>query len=81
MDSADADAQRISSVDEQGQQDLLVFSVPDKPLPKALRLFADFEQFPFQTGSTLNASGINYGLLQQQAALKRLKELESLAPR
>lgn len=48
---------------------------------KIKELFADFEQFPFQTGSTLNASGINYGLLQQQAALKRLKELESLAPR
>jgi arylsulfatase len=32
-------------------------------------------------GSSLNAGGINYGWLQQQAALKRLGELEQLAPR
>ncbi|MDM9646787.1 arylsulfatase [Rhizobium sp. S163] len=42
--------------------------------------FADFDQFPYQEGSTLNASNINYGLLRQQAALKRLNELERLAP-
>ncbi|QRM56874.1 arylsulfatase [Sinorhizobium sp. BG8] len=48
---------------------------------KIKEFFADFNDFPFQTGSTLNASGINYGWLQQQAALKRLGELESLAPR
>jgi arylsulfatase A-like enzyme len=48
---------------------------------KIKEFFADFDQFPYQEGSTLNASGINYGLLRQQAALKRLNELESLAPR
>lgn len=48
---------------------------------KIKEFFADFNDFPFQEGSTLNASGINYGLLRQQAALKRLNELESLAPR
>ena len=42
--------------------------------------FSDFDQFPYQEGSSLNASGINYGLLRQQAALKRLKELERLKP-
>jgi len=42
--------------------------------------FSDFEQYPYQTGSSLNASGINYGLLQKQAALKRLKELEVMKP-
>lgn len=42
--------------------------------------FVDFDQFPYQTGSALNAGGINYGWLQQQAALKRLNELERLAP-
>ncbi|RDJ09423.1 arylsulfatase [Rhizobium grahamii] len=42
--------------------------------------FSDFDQFPYQEGSSLNASGINYGLLRQQAALKRLNELERLAP-
>lgn len=48
---------------------------------KIQEFFADFNEYPFQTGSTLNASGINYGWLQQQAALKRLNELEQLAPR
>ena len=47
---------------------------------KIKEFFQDFDQFPFQTGSTLNASGINYGWLQQQAALKRLGELERLMP-
>jgi len=42
--------------------------------------FADFTEFPYQEGSSLNASGINYALLRQEAALNRLKQLESLAP-
>jgi arylsulfatase len=42
--------------------------------------FADFDQFPHQEGSTLNASNIGYGMLRQQAALQRLKELETLSP-
>jgi arylsulfatase len=42
--------------------------------------FGDFDQFPYQEGSSLNASGINYGLLRQQAALKRLNEVERLMP-
>jgi arylsulfatase len=48
---------------------------------KIKEFFADFDQFPYQEGSTLNASGINYGMLRQQAALKRLNEIERLAPR
>ena len=48
---------------------------------KVKELFADFNDFPYQEGSTLNPSGINYGLLRQQAAMKRLQEMESLAPR
>mgnify|MGYP001463926954 CR=1 FL=1 len=47
---------------------------------KVKELFADFDQFPYQEGSTLNPSGINYGLLRQQAALKRLQDVERLAP-
>ena len=31
-------------------------------------------------GSSLNASGINYGLLRQEDAMRRLKELERIAP-
>ena len=33
-----------------------------------------------RTGSSLNAGGINYGLLRQQDAMKRLNELERLTP-
>ncbi len=47
---------------------------------KIKEFFADFDQFPYQEGNSLNAAGINYGLLRQQAALKRLNELERLAP-
>jgi arylsulfatase A-like enzyme len=48
---------------------------------KIKEFFQDFDQYPYQPGSTLNASGISYTWLQQQAALKRLGALESLAPR
>jgi arylsulfatase len=47
---------------------------------KIKEFFADFADFPYQTGSSLNASGIGYGLLRQQDAMKRLKELESIKP-
>jgi hypothetical protein len=48
---------------------------------KVKEFFSDFNQFPYQEGNSLNAACINYGLLRQQAALSRLKELESFAPR
>ena len=48
---------------------------------KIKEFFADFNQFSYQEGSSLNAAGINYGMLRQQAALQRLKELENFAPR
>jgi arylsulfatase len=41
--------------------------------------FSDFDKYPYQTGSSLNAGGINYGMLRQQDALKRLKEVEQMA--
>jgi arylsulfatase len=47
---------------------------------KIKEFFSDFDQFPYQAGSSLNAAGINYSLLRQQDALKRLKDLESLKP-
>ncbi len=46
---------------------------------KIKEFFADFEQYPFQTGSSLNAGSIGYGLLKQQDALKRLKDIEQMA--
>ncbi len=43
--------------------------------------FTDFDKFPFQLGSSLNASGIGYGMLRQEDAMKRLKELETIRAR
>ncbi len=42
--------------------------------------FSDFMDYPYQAGSSLNAGSINYGLLKQADAMKRLKQLESLHP-
>jgi len=47
---------------------------------KVKEFFSDFDQYPFQTGSSLNASNINYGMLRQQDALRRLKDLERMTP-
>jgi len=41
--------------------------------------FADYEQFPHQEGSSLNAGGIGYGMIRQAEAMKRLKELETMS--
>ena len=47
---------------------------------KIKEFFTDYDKFPHQEGSSLNAGGIGYGLLWQTEAMKRLKELESLHP-
>jgi arylsulfatase len=47
---------------------------------KVKEFFADFDKFPHQEGSSLNAGGINYGLLRQAEAMKRLKDLEHFTP-
>src|SRR5262245_41632631 len=47
---------------------------------KIKEFFADFDKYPSQEGSSLNAGGINYGLLRQQQAMKRLKDLERFTP-
>ncbi len=47
---------------------------------KIKEFFSDFDKFPYQEGSTLNPSGINYATLRQQDALRRLKDLERLNP-
>ncbi|HBZ54633.1 MAG TPA: arylsulfatase, partial [Syntrophobacteraceae bacterium] len=48
---------------------------------KIKEFFTDFDKYPFQMGTSLNAANINYGMLRQQEALKRLKELEAMKPR
>jgi arylsulfatase len=47
---------------------------------KIKEFFSDFDKFPYQAGSSLNASGINYRFLQEQAALKKLDALQQLTP-
>jgi arylsulfatase len=47
---------------------------------KIKEFFADFDEFPNQDGSSLNAGGINYSTLRAADALKRLKEMERFAP-
>jgi arylsulfatase len=47
---------------------------------KIKAFFSDFDKYPYQVGSSLNVSGINYGMLRQADAMKRLKELERLTP-
>jgi len=46
---------------------------------KIKEFFSDFDKYPFQAGSTLNPGGINYGMLRQQDAMRRLKEVEGMA--
>jgi arylsulfatase len=41
--------------------------------------FQDFEKYPYQEGSSLNAGHIGYATLKQADALKRLKSLERSA--
>ena len=48
---------------------------------KIREFFTDFDKYPFQMGTSLNAGNIGYGMLRQQEALQRLKELEALKPR
>jgi hypothetical protein len=45
---------------------------------KVKSFFADYDSFPHQEGSSLNAAGIGYGMLKMQDAMKRLKEVETL---
>ena len=47
---------------------------------KIKEFFKDYEQFPHQEGSSLNAGAIGYPMVRQAEAMKRLKELEHLHP-
>ena len=48
---------------------------------KIKEFFADFDQYPYQNGPTLNAAGIGYGMLQKESAMERLKKLETMKTR
>lgn len=47
---------------------------------KIKEFFTDFDKYPYQAGSNLNAAGINYQTLKAVQALKRLEQLETLSP-
>jgi arylsulfatase len=42
--------------------------------------FADFDKYPSQAGSSLNAAGVNYQTLRAAEAMKRLQQLEGITP-
>ena len=46
---------------------------------KVKEFFTDYDNFPHQEGNSLNAAGINYGMLKMQEAMTRLKEVERLS--
>jgi arylsulfatase len=47
---------------------------------KIKEFFTDYEKYPHQEGSSLNAGNIGYGMLRQAELMKRLKEMETLTP-
>jgi arylsulfatase len=44
------------------------------------RFLSTLGDYPFQDGSSLNAAGINYTTLKAASVMKRLQEMETLAP-
>ena len=46
---------------------------------KIKAFFADFEKYPYQAGTSLNAAGINYQTVKMSEALKRLGKIEEFA--
>ena len=46
---------------------------------KLKEFFVDFEKYPYQAGSSLNAAGIGYQTIKMAEALKRLGQLETIA--
>ena len=46
---------------------------------KIKEFFADFADYPYQAGSSLNAGSIGYPMLRTEDAMKRLKTVESFA--
>lgn len=50
------------------------------PIQGVIKEFlSSIPDYPFQEGSSLNAASINYGTLKTAAAMKRLKELETIS--
>jgi len=50
------------------------------PIQGVIKQFlSTIPDYPFQAGSSLNAAGIDYGLIERLKAMDRLKELETIA--
>lgn len=47
---------------------------------KLKEFFATFADYPYQTGSSLNAAGLGYNTLRNEDLMKRLEDIESLQP-
>jgi arylsulfatase A-like enzyme len=47
---------------------------------KIKEFFTDYEKYPSQAGSGLNAAGVNYQMLRAAEAMKRLQQLEGITP-
>jgi len=47
---------------------------------KLKEFFADFMKYPYQIGSSLTVSNINYQTLRMAEAMKRLNQVEEIAP-
>jgi arylsulfatase len=47
---------------------------------KLKEFFTDFMKYPYQVGSSLTVSNINYQTLKVAEAMKRLSQVEELAP-
>ncbi|GEM_PF-2122742 len=50
------------------------------PVQKLKEFFTDFMKYPYQVGSSLTVSNINYQTLKVAEAMKRLSQVEELAP-
>jgi arylsulfatase len=57
--------------------DLLWLFVPAQN--KIKEFFSDYEKYPHQMGTSLNAAGINYQTVKMAEALKRLGKVEQFA--
>ena len=47
---------------------------------KLKEFFAGFMKYPYQIGSSLTVSNINYQTLRMAEAMKRLNQVEEIAP-
>ena len=52
----------------------------ERMLRSIKEFFADYFDFPHQEGSSLNAAGIGYNMLEMKEAMERLMQVETIHP-